>query len=227
MTLYGVDITIQWIPGHSDIRLNDKADGLTKQGSHIDNIIDNTVNEIKDILMSSAKEQNMLKRKRKRRILPTKSRPNPWYLTDCKHKRLIFVKARNKHIRAKDNVVLKQERKKAAKNYRKTVKKCKKEFDLDLANKLRNLKSNDPREFWNIINKHNNKNNDVNQPTCNEFLNMFKMFGEGVTNDDNEYETDVENPILNDPIIVQEVINAIKKLKSNKAYGFDHVINEF
>ena len=189
--------------------------------------IDNTVNEIKDILMSSAKDQNMLKRKRKRHTLPTKSRPNPWYLTDCKHKRLIFVKARNKHIRAKDNVVLKQERKKAAKNYRKTVKKCKKEFDLDLANKLRNLKSKDPREFWNIINKHNNKNNDVNQPTCNEFLNMFKMFGEGVTNDENEYETDVENPILNDPIIVQEVINAIKKLKSNKAYGFDHVINEF
>ena len=35
MTLYGVDITIQWIPGHSHIRLNDKADGLAKQGSHM------------------------------------------------------------------------------------------------------------------------------------------------------------------------------------------------
>ena len=35
MTLYGVKITIQWIPGHSDIKMNDKADGLAKKGSHM------------------------------------------------------------------------------------------------------------------------------------------------------------------------------------------------
>ena len=35
MTLYGIEITIQWIPGHSDIKMNEKADGLVKMGSHI------------------------------------------------------------------------------------------------------------------------------------------------------------------------------------------------
>ena len=35
MTLYGVKITIQWIPGHSDIKMNDKADGLAKKGLHM------------------------------------------------------------------------------------------------------------------------------------------------------------------------------------------------
>ena len=33
--LYGKEITIQWIPGHSDIRMNDKADKLAKSGSHM------------------------------------------------------------------------------------------------------------------------------------------------------------------------------------------------
>ena len=32
MSFYGVEITIQWIPGHSDIKMNEKADGLAKKG---------------------------------------------------------------------------------------------------------------------------------------------------------------------------------------------------
>ena len=35
MSLHGITITIQWIPGHSDISMNDKADGLAKMGSHM------------------------------------------------------------------------------------------------------------------------------------------------------------------------------------------------
>ena len=34
-TLYGIEITMQWIPGHSDIHMNEKADGLAKRGSHM------------------------------------------------------------------------------------------------------------------------------------------------------------------------------------------------
>ena len=35
MRLYGKEITIKWIPGHSDIQMNDKADKLAKTGSHM------------------------------------------------------------------------------------------------------------------------------------------------------------------------------------------------
>ena len=35
MSLHRINITIQWIPGHSDIFMNDKADGLAKMGSHM------------------------------------------------------------------------------------------------------------------------------------------------------------------------------------------------
>ena len=34
-TLYGIEITIQWIPGHSDVKMNEKADGLAKKGSRL------------------------------------------------------------------------------------------------------------------------------------------------------------------------------------------------
>jgi len=30
--MYGIEIIIQWIPGHSDIKMNEKADGLAKKG---------------------------------------------------------------------------------------------------------------------------------------------------------------------------------------------------
>ena len=33
--LYGKETTTQWIPGHSDIRMNDNADTLAKLGSHM------------------------------------------------------------------------------------------------------------------------------------------------------------------------------------------------
>ena len=33
--MYGIDITIQWVPGHTDIRLNEEADKLAKTGSHM------------------------------------------------------------------------------------------------------------------------------------------------------------------------------------------------
>ena len=35
MSLYGITITIQWIPDHSDISMNDKIDVLAKMGSHM------------------------------------------------------------------------------------------------------------------------------------------------------------------------------------------------
>ena len=33
--LYGKETTTQWIPGHSDIRMNDNADTLAKLGFHM------------------------------------------------------------------------------------------------------------------------------------------------------------------------------------------------
>ena len=59
---------------------------------------------------------------------------------------------------------------------------CKSDYDFELAKKLRNLRSKDPRQYWKIINNHNKSRSNDKQPSCNEFLNMFKMFGNGAPN---------------------------------------------
>ena len=213
--------------------VNDLLDTMLSETDHItQENLNSAVNKIKNIFLETATDLHMIKKKRKRHI-PSKSNSSPWYNFECRYKRIIFCKARAKHVRSADDLRLKNERKKAAKNYRKTVKKCKRNYDLELANKLRNLRSRDPRDYWNIINKHNKVKTEDKQPSCDEFVNMFKMFGNDIVNDqDNlnaqdDLEELAENPILNDLIIISEVSKAIKNLKPNKSHGFDNIINEF
>ena len=133
--------------------------------------------------------------------------------------------------------MLKRERRRTAKEYKKTVKKCKRNFDSNFANEIRNLKSNDPRQFWSLINKSSDSKNNMNekQPSCEEFLNMFKMFGNDQAhadnnpddNSENDQNPDENNHALNIPISTNEVLKAIKDLKSHKAHGLDYIINEF
>ena len=57
MNLYRIQVTIQWIPAHCDIRLNDKADGLAKMGSHMPQENVNTTYETaKQIAKQNTKE---------------------------------------------------------------------------------------------------------------------------------------------------------------------------
>ena len=81
MTLYGVDITIQWIPGHSDIRLNDKADGLAKQGSHMQQEhVKTTYDTAKQIAQQNSKEvwyNNWMEDEKGRRLYRHLPTPNP------------------------------------------------------------------------------------------------------------------------------------------------------
>ena len=92
--------------------------------------------------------------------------------------------------------MLKQERIRTAKEYKKTVKKGKRIFDSKFANELRNLKSNDPRQFWNLINKNCDKNNVDKLPSCDYFLNMFKAFGNENAHNNNDNEENIEEITL-------------------------------
>ena len=110
------------------------------------------------------------------------------------------------------------------------MKKCKRNFDFKLANEIRNMRTNDPRKFWNILNKNNANIKPNEHPSCDDFVNMFKMFGNDNVNDNNDavhVEPEVPNPALNNNIDVVEVQKCIHNLKSHKAHGLDHIINEF
>ena len=236
---------VKWEQEHSgtyENKLNERKiadvniylDNLANNKDHINvEHIDDVVSKIKHILIEPAHNLKMLKKKRRRYV----KKPNKqiWFKDECKRNQKLFNNARNKDIHSKDKPLLEQtqnkaERKKAAKIYRKTVKKYKRNFDFKFANELRNLKSSDPRKYWNVINRDDKCNETGNQPTCDEFLEMFKQFGNDVNSNNENVENEDEgeyNAFLNDHITVTEVKNNIKSLKSHKAHGLDYIINEF
>ena len=82
---------------------------------------------------------------------PTK----PWFNSECRYKRKLFLKARKRSVQHKSNIFIQQERKKQAKEYKLCVKREFKKYQAKLAKKLRFLKCNDPKKYWSIINETN------------------------------------------------------------------------
>ena len=103
---------------------------------------------------------------------------------------------------------------------------------------LKEKESNDPKDFWEIINK-NTKQVNTGNVTIDEFLEHFSKFNsteENVTEFEcnmngnqmsssvaNEYS---ESETLNLPISEAEVTTAVKRFKNGKACREDNIINE-
>ena len=81
LRLYGKEITIQWIPGHSDIRMNDRADKLAKTGSHMQQEnIPTSYETAKQIAKQNSKEvwyNNWTTETKGRSLYKFQNKPNP------------------------------------------------------------------------------------------------------------------------------------------------------
>ena len=131
-------------------------------------------------------------------------------------------------------------RKKAANDYKKTVRKCRRNYINSFENNLRELKGKNPKEYWRLINKREDEKK-YKKPSCEEFYNLFKNLGgndgssnrdsvdpmEQSTSDQPQSENDTDFSILNDPITEDDVSFALKNLKNNKCGGSDLILNEF
>ena len=116
-----------------------------------------------------------------------------------------------------------------------------------MTNKLLNLESNNPKEFWNMIQEMRNWGDKKNYPADNiepakwvtHFKNLFKNNPEKelAFRGEEGYDILSKQPIDNvhfpvftnlDYIIKEEeVLKAIKGLKKNKSPGLDNIISEF
>ena len=183
---------------------------------------------ITSLLTTSATSQGMIKSK-KTKLPHFKPNKQPWYNTECKNKHKLFSKARKQDIKHKsNNILFSNRRKEAAKEYKQTVRKYKRNYNLEFSSNLRRLKSNNPKAYWNILNKRDYKN-PAKQPSCGDFLNMFKNMGSGIEEVPDVLSNVTYNgdPILNDLITRDEIHLAIKHLKNNKSNGVDLILNEF
>ena len=97
---------------------------------------------------------------------------------------------------------------------------------------MKNLRSKNPKEFWNILNRGNSKR----QPDI-PFDILYNFYKDLNSADSNINETvihDIEPEILNSinhdinvPITKEEIFSCMKRLKNNKACGEDKIVNEY
>jgi hypothetical protein len=99
-----------------------------------------------------------------------------------------------------------------------------------IRNKIDNLKSTNPKEYWKILNSRR-KQHSPDIP-INIFLDYFKTLNLGnrteeETNIENQNDIGRLNIVLNSSITADEIQKSLKKLKNNKSSGEDTIINEY
>ena len=97
--------------------------------------------------------------------------------------------------------------------------------------KIRNLKSNNSKKYWNLLKKATNDRHG-SQVISQEILrDHFKKISTKKVNEENEPVISVdpqsENEEINEAFTIEEIQSIVKKLKNGKACGVDHIRNEF
>ena len=87
-----------------------------------------------------------------------------------------------------------------SKNYKHTISKCIKSYDNARINKLRDLRSSYPKEYWKILNFSDRRQS--SEACLDDLYSFFKSINEENSYDDSEYNTDsdqTDNEIINQP----------------------------
>jgi len=157
----------------------------------------------------------------------------PWFNAQCKNHRAMYQRARRLHKQSKLPEHSEQERA-HAKMYKKTINSAIKEFNEMLKAKLRNLKSSNPKEYWEILNSGGKEK--IGKIAVETFLEHFKTLNTveedtGNTDQSKMYDstnsTQQDNSMLNYHFTEEEVGKVTAKLKSGKSSGIDQIVNEF
>ena len=125
--------------------------------------------------------------------------------------------------------------------YKNAIRKSVRNYQSKIAKHLRNIKSTDPKMYWNYLKDKQKQYDNKHQPECETFATMFKALSndkENVNREEKEENINFMNYIninmyyrdttfLNNNITISEVMTAINRLKNNKSHGLDNILNEF
>ena len=214
---------------------------LTHIMSEIDHvtqdIIDTLYTDMKTILIHPAKVTDMYKQytlnssyhnKRTRR-----HGKKTWFNDECEilRKKCLLIKNSLRYVNTSD--ALYQSFYEHVKQYKKLVSKTKRTHTMQFQRKIRNLKTQNPREFWNILKSETNyKSTEIDCATFTEFIEHFRELNNdliftGIVHTSGDTSTSTINDAINQPFTIDEIKSSIKKLKNNKTSGVDNVVNEF
>ena len=102
---------------------------------------------------------------------PGKGTKESWFRKECKDSRRSYRKAKRYYCKLKTNEA-KVRYNLASKQYNKTVDRHRTLFNRDLTKKLRNLRTKDPKAFWNILS--NKRGQEKQNLSLEVFANFFK-----------------------------------------------------
>ena len=164
--------------------------------------------------------------------LNTSGNYKPWFNKECREKRGKFQRARNLYHRVKSDAN-KAYMNEFAKEYRRALNCNFQKYREKCSNEIRALSKNDTKGFWKTIKKYCINRKDNCSIDTDTFFEYFKS--QNSVEDDDSVDLDINelcdnpvcNEIMNGVITEQEVIDALKNLKNNKAPGTDKIINEF
>ena len=155
----------------------------------------------------------------------------PWFTVQCKFQRQNYRKLKRKYKRYKTEAV-KNELAAAERQYKRTLDTSMSRHRKDMQNKLKTMRTKNPKEFWKILNKSKRKE----QPDIpvDTFFEFYKELNQKPNQKDTPnlpepevQETNQINEEINKYIDKNEILNCIKKLKCNKASGEDYITNEY
>lgn len=125
------------------------------------------------------------------------------------------------------------------KNFGKLLKREIKAQKEEAMNKIQEMESKNPTLFWKFVNNIKKKKENNEDIDVEVFYDYFKSLHEGINNKslDKEFRSKLEQlsdqfkgkqwvDILDKDISKNELIEASRKLKNNKACGFDNITNE-
>ena len=203
------------------------------------NTMDELSKDLCSILIKPAKSvgiSKLVKNTRNKKI-PMNLRRNKnkeWFNEDCEKLRKEYMQSKNK-LREANNT----DEKNIAQNnfnqkfyaYKKFIKKAQRKHNKELQKHIRNLKSSDPKAYWNILNKSKDSNKTMGNISLNVFMKHFKKLSSSPIQDtDNVKQTFTDESInvdINRLFSLDEILTVVKKLKNRKTSGIDCVVNEF
>ena len=212
--------------------LQNQLDDIVSNNSYSEESVNNITSQVSSLLVDVADKCNLVLCKKKTSNNSKAKHVNKtWFDSECKTTRKQYVKARNYHRRMKSadsyNTMVDSSR-----LYKKTLNKKLKSFHQDVNKKLKNLRSSDPKAFWNMLNKYSgDKKETITMISSQVFQEHFEKLNQSVFDDNYDFNIDAvpfNNTLLNSNFDVEEIKKAIKILKNNKSPSlFDNILNEY
>ena len=116
-----------------------------------------------------------------------------------------------------------------SKKHRRILRKVRRKYEKELNATIKNLKSNDPGKYWNLINPRK-KNNRIGDISIDTALSHFTDLNKDISDSNSsafENQNVVVNDTINGPFTIEEISKHIVALKKNKSPGIDYILNEF